>query len=118
MTDNPPPESTIEDEFRNLGKNLLDTLHSFWDSPERKKVQEEIEQGLSQLTDTFKSEMDTFKESPTGQRLKKDMENLGQRVRSGEAETKAREEIIKALRMVNDELGKVVEQIKRPKDDA
>lgn len=118
MTENPPPESTIEDEFRNLGKNLLDTLHSFWDSPERMKVQEEIEQGLSQLSDTFKSEVDTFKESPTGQRLKTDMENLGQRVRTGEAETKAREEILKALRKVNEELGKVAEQIKRPRDNA
>jgi len=118
MTDNSPPESTIEDEFRILGANLLETLRSFWDSPERKQVQQEIEQGLTQLADTLKAEADTFKQSSTGQRLKSDLEDLQQRVRSGQAESKAREEILKALRTVNTELGKVAEQMKRPKDSA
>jgi hypothetical protein len=113
MTDNPPPQGTIEDEFRTLGKNLLDTLRTMWDSPERKKVQEEIEQGLNQLADTLKAEADTFKQSPTGQRLQSDLNDLHQRVRSGEAETAAREEILKALRAINTELGKVADQIKR-----
>jgi uncharacterized membrane protein YccC len=113
MTDNPPPESTIEDEFRSLGTNLVETLRSLWDSPERKKVQEEIEQGLAQLAETLKSEADTFKQSPTGQRLQSDLDELGKRVRTGEAESAAREEILKALRLINTELGKAAEQIKR-----
>jgi hypothetical protein len=52
-------------------------------------------------------EAEAFTASPTGQRLKSDLDDLHQRVRTGEAEAKAREEVLKALRMVNDELKRV-----------
>lgn len=107
MTENPQNEGKISDEFRTLGENLLKALNSVWDSPERKKLQQEIEDGLNQLATTLRSEASTFNESSTGQQLKSDFEDLRQRVRSGEAEAKAREELLKALKLINAELDKV-----------
>jgi len=107
MTENPQNEGNISDEFRAIGENLLKALNSIWDSPERKKLQQEIEDGLNQLATTLKSEASTLSESPTGQQLKSDFEDLRQRVRSGEAEAKAREELLKALKLINAELDKV-----------
>ena len=106
MSDNPQHEGDISEEFRALGENLLKALHSVLDSPERRRLQQEIEDGLSQLATTLKTEASNFKESPTGQQLKSDFEDLRQRVRSGEAEAKAREELLKALKLVNAELDK------------
>jgi hypothetical protein len=63
---------------------------------------------LTQLATTLKAEASSFNESPTGQQLKTDFEDLRQRVRSGEAEAKAREELLKALKLVNTELDKAV----------
>lgn len=108
MTDNPQNEGNLSEEFRTLGENLLKALHSVWDSPERRNLQQEIEDGLTQLATTLKAEASTFNESPAGQQLKSDFEDLRQRVRSGEAEAKAREELLKALKLVNAELDKAV----------
>ena len=106
MSETPKPETDIAEEFRLLGENLVKTLKAAWESPERKKLEQEIEAGLSQLASTLKIEADNFKEGETHQRLKSDFDDLRQRVRSGEAAEKARDELIKALRLVNAELDK------------
>jgi hypothetical protein len=104
MTEKPEPEHTIADEFRNLGLNLMSTMRAAWESPERRKLQQELEEGLTALAATIRMEANTFTESPAGQRIKTDFEDLQERVRTGEAETKAREEIIKAIRIINTEV--------------
>ncbi len=107
MSKNPPSENSIEDEFHTLSQNLIKTLRAAWNSPDRRRIQAEIEEGLADLATTVKMEVDTFNESPTGQRLKSDVEDLRERVHTGETETKVREEIIKALRLVNREIENV-----------
>ena len=104
MTDNPKPEDNLEDEFRNLGQNLVEALRTAWDSPERKRLQQEIGNGLTELSATIRREFEDFDSSETGQRLKSDVENLRQRVRSGEAaaHSKARSELLNALRVANE----------------
>ena len=50
MSENPyHDESNIADEFKNLGKNIGDLLKTAWDNPERKRVQQEIENGFNDL---------------------------------------------------------------------
>ena len=107
MTDNPKPENNLSDEFRALGENLIKALQSVWESPERKNLQQEIESGLNELASTLQKEARTFRDSPAGQQLKADFEDLSQRVRSGETEDRAREELLKALNLINKELEKV-----------
>lgn len=97
--------SDIADELRELGLHLREVLRSAWESPERKKVQQEIQDGLTELGNTINKAVNEFNESPTGQTLKSDVEDFSQRVRSGQVESKVREEILKVLRLVNDELG-------------
>ena len=107
MTDYPQPEKDLSDEFRALGENLVEALQSIWDSPERKKLQQEIENGLTELASTLKKEAHTFSDSSAGQQFKADFEDLRQRVQSGEAEDSAREELLKALKLINTELERV-----------
>lgn len=106
--DNPENPNDIADEFRALGENLARTLRTAWESPERKKLQDEIEQGLAELTAKLRVEAETFQQSTTGQQLKSDLDDLRQRVQSGEAADKAREELLKALKIINTELEKAV----------
>ncbi|MCI0521172.1 MAG: hypothetical protein L0Z70_13075 [Chloroflexi bacterium] len=107
MDENIPPRENLGEEFAALGQNLVKALRSAWDSPERKTLQEEIEKGLGELGQTLKSETDRFAQSPSGQRMKEEVEDFHQRVRSGEAEEKARQELLNALRLINSELEKV-----------
>jgi len=106
MTENPSSEDSLKDEFHNLGKNLAGMLRSIWESPERKKFQAEIEEGLTDIGTTVNREVKTFSENQTAQRLRADVEDIAERLRTGEAEAKVRQELLTALRMVNNELDK------------
>jgi hypothetical protein len=104
MSENEPSENDLTEEFRKLGKNLADALRTAWESPERKKFQQEIENGINELGTTLNKEFGTFMESPTGQRLKSDVQDLGEHLRTSEAQQRAREEILSALRRANIEI--------------
>jgi hypothetical protein len=117
MSENPSNEESIVDEFHALSQNLLNTMRAAWDSPERKSIQTEIEEGLQDLSSTIKNEVDSFNQSQTGQRLKSDVEDFREQIRKGETESKVREEIINALRIVNSELEKVATHWSSTEDD-
>ena len=102
----PNQTSEILEEMRELGRNLRSLLQSAWESDERKKLQEEIEYGLNDLHSSLSQAAKDFSESSTGQALKSDLEDLGERIRTGEIETKVRSEVVTALRAANDGLKK------------
>ena len=113
MSDNPSNEEDLTEAFRKLGDTLLKTVRTVWDAPERKKLQSEIETGLSELAETVHKEIETFNDSPTGQRFKSDMSELHERVRTTVTDTSVRDELVKALRLVNTELEKVASKLDR-----
>jgi hypothetical protein len=111
MSESTPPEDKLAEEFHNLGKNLMDAFRTAWETPERQKLQQDIESGLNELGNTLRQEYNTFSESPTGQKLKADVEDLHERVRTGEAEAKVRSDLLVALKTVNEELQKVTDRL-------
>lgn len=110
-------EERISEEFRELGKNLIGMLRSAWESPERKKLQQEIENGIMELGITLKQEAETFRESPTGQRLKSDMEDVREKLRTRKTRARMREEVLSALRTINSELEKVADRWREDEEE-
>jgi hypothetical protein len=104
-------DSNLADEFRQLGKNLSEVLNAAWESPERKRLQEEISSGLSELNRILRDEARHISESPTGQRVKAEAGDFRQRMRSGEVESRAREELLTVLKNANELLRKAVERM-------
>jgi hypothetical protein len=96
----------LGDELRALGANLRDMLQAAWESDERKRAQREIETGLEDLARTLRSAGQEFSASPTGQRLKADVHDLHDRLRTSQVDAQVRQELVAALRRVNEELGK------------
>ena len=113
MSDIPPKQENLTDALHKLGENLIQTLQAAWDSPERKKITQELEVGLNDISSTVKQEVDHFNQSPTGQQLKSDVEDLRERVRSGETEAQLRQELLKALDLVNSELEKAAARLRK-----
>jgi hypothetical protein len=105
-------ESTadVSSEWRDLGQNLKEIFQNTWESAERQKLQEDIEAGLADFANSVNKAVDEFKVSPTGQRLKSDVEDLHERVKSGEVEGKAKHELATILQKINAELGKISKQ--------
>jgi DNA topoisomerase VI subunit B len=104
--DTPTPENEIVDELRSLGRNLKGVLQTAWESEERRKLQNEIQAGLAELQKTVAD----FATSPTGQRLKADVQDLGERVRSRQVESQLRNDLLAALRTINAELEKAAKK--------
>lgn len=111
MSEDKKPDETLLDEFHNLGENLVNTFRAAWDNPERKKLQQEIEDGLTEMRSTMKQEVESFQESPAGQRLKSDIEDFQEWVSSSNADEQIRAELIKALNIANSELKKVADKL-------
>jgi uncharacterized protein YukE len=106
MTETPEPNE-LKAEFQKLGENLVGNLKALWEHPEAEEIRGEFKQGLHQLGDTINQLANDFSESPTGQRLQEEAQDFGERVRSGEVEAQVREELVRALNMINVELEKV-----------
>jgi hypothetical protein len=106
---NPNPASTdasgdILEELRELGRNLQAMVQTMWESEERKKLEHELETGLTEAYNSLSKAAHEFAESPTGKNIKTELEDLGQRIRSGEVEAKVRSEILSALKSANEGL--------------
>jgi hypothetical protein len=106
MTEPRPSFEELGDELRSLGANLRQVLQAAWESDERRRAQEDIERGLDDLARTLRTAGQEFAASPTGQRLRDDVRDLHERLRSSEVDARVREELLAALRRVNEELGK------------
>jgi hypothetical protein len=111
MSEDKKPEDSLINEFHTLGENLVNTFRAAWDNPERKSLQQEIEDGLIEMRTTIKQEAESFHESPTGQRLKSDIDGFQEWVKSSNTEDQIREELIKALKIANTELKKVTDKL-------
>ena len=112
MTEKPSTEEGLAEEFQALGKNLMEALRAAWEKPERKRVQEQVMTGLNELGSTLKREADHFASSSAGQQIKTGVEQVGERLRSEEAQEKIRQELLSALQSANAELQKVIDRWK------
>lgn len=99
-------ELKLSDEIRNLGKNLSSFFQAAWASPERQRVQKEIELSLTEVGDTLNKAANEFAQSETGKQLKSDLNDLNRRFENGDLQRKAQNELLGALRKVNEELEK------------
>jgi hypothetical protein len=97
----PPSNDDFKSQFFRLGKNLEELIQSTWDSPERKKLQNELETGFTEVFRTLSRATAEFRASDTGQQLEHELDDLRDQMASGELTEKVRDEILHALQMVN-----------------
>jgi hypothetical protein len=110
MSDQTPPNEDLADEFQALGKNLVDAMRAAWNSPERKRLQQEIEGGLQELEYTLKREVDAFSKSSTGQQIKEDVNRISEKINTKQTPELIRQELIKALQTANVELQNIIQR--------
>lgn len=106
QTPNPDDKNEVLDELRSLGENITNLLRNAWESDERKRLQQELETGFTDL----RNSLGDLANSPTGQSIRQDIEGLGERIRAGEVEHAVRNEVLTALRMANDGLKKAAQR--------
>lgn len=107
MDDQGEHTNELRQAFEELGAHLQALLKTAWESEERRKIQSEITHGLRQLEGALRETASEVSQGETGQRIKQEIEDIGERVRSGEFEAKARSELLKAVTGLNAELEKI-----------
>ena len=102
-----PPEGDLHNEFEQLGQNLKAALKTAWESEESRKLQAELKSGMAALEVGLHQAAQEVTSGETGQRLKAEVDDLGQRVKSGQVESQLRKDLLSALRTINSELQKM-----------
>jgi hypothetical protein len=115
--DNKSTSETISDQLNELGKNLRDALQTAWSSEERRKLQQDIEEGMASLGASLSQAAKDFSNTPTGKTITEDMKDLESRWRSGEVGSKVHTEVVDTLRRVNEELQKASRKNTPPPPD-
>lgn len=113
-TPNSPEPNDLLDELHALGDNLRAMIASAWGSTERRRLQQDLEEGLTDIKSSLNQAASDFQSSPTGQTIKEELSDLNERLRTGEVESAVRREVLNALRMANEGLKKASEHIKNP----
>ncbi len=108
-----PPESDLSSEFERLGRNLKEAARTAWESEESQKLQSELRRGLAALEAGLTGAAHEVKTGEAGQKFKAEVEDLGQRVKSGQVEQQLRKDLLSALRTINGQLQKFTQ----PKPD-
>lgn len=102
-------DNQVKNEFRTLGENIKNALNAAWQSEERLKAQQDIENGLNQIGIALNDFAAQFSASETGKQVREEFDEFTERLRSGEIEVKARQELLKVLQAVNAELEKAMQ---------
>ncbi len=116
MSDQNQPQGDFSDEFKKLGGNLKQVAQAALESDEFKKFQNEMNQGLTQLSESLNKFLQDVAESPAGQRVKEEIDDFQKSARTGEIETKVRQDVIAALRKANEELEKAARRWQADED--
>jgi hypothetical protein len=101
----------LGEELRSLGANLKQVLEGAWQSDERVRLQQEIETGLKDAAEAMRSAATDFEHSPAGQKLKSEMKDIGEKMRTGELRDEVRSELVEILRKLNEELRSVASRL-------
>jgi hypothetical protein len=115
-TPNQEREGDLADELGKLGQNLKTMLQTAWESEERRKVQQEIEEGLAELGRVLQQASAEFDADQVGQEVKAEVTRIRQGLESGEIQGRVRTDLLKALREINEELNKFRDQWAAPEE--
>ena len=112
MSENEKPQPDVTAQFHELGENIKSFFQSAWTSEESQKFRQELQDGLAELGKAVNEAVEDIKTSETGQKIKEEAEDFKARVKRGDVEEKAREELSKVLDFLNIEIGKFNEKMK------
>ncbi len=111
MTEDPLKKDPLREEFDRLGGNLRSVIQGAWESEERKRVSSEVQSGLSKVGDAIAQAAKDLSDEPATQKLRQEVDEIAERVRTGELADKVRVELIDVLQQVNERLAKLSDDL-------
>lgn len=110
-------DSSLRREFRELGKNLKRLVRTAWEHDERKRIQNEVEEGLIELQSSLENLISEFRASPAGERMHAQTKRLTEAAQAGDLELKVQQEFGNALHKMNAEIQAAIEALEDAEQD-
>lgn len=108
MDDEAKRSKPFEDEFERLGENLRRAVEQAWQSEERRQFSAELQSGIEELGTALNQTANDFAESPTGRRMRAEVDDWSRRVQEGEVADKVESELVSVLGRLNQYLEQVI----------
>ena len=116
MSEEKNQNTDFKEEFNRFGENIKNAFNDGWNSDQRQKFQDDVSEGVNQLGNALNDFVTSFRASETGQKFISEVDDFGERLRSGEVEEKAREGLMTVLQKINDELKKASDNFSNDDD--
>jgi hypothetical protein len=117
MSEKTPESERITNEFRRFGENLVHALEAAWESEERKKLTQEIEAGVKAFGSAVETTAKEAMQSAAARKAREEIEDLSDRIQSGEAAEEIREGILETLKRINADLEDAAERWKAAEEE-
>ncbi len=104
MAEEKKSKDEIGNEFEKLGENIRQVVQGAWESEERKRIGKEIHDGLIEIGEAFTRLGDEFVESPGVQRVREEVDDISERIQSGEVAQKINDDLVSLLQTINQKL--------------
>jgi hypothetical protein len=92
-------------ELRNLGRQMVNTLQSAWNSEERQRFEKEVREGMHSFANEIDKALQELRESEATAKVKTEANQVADKVQASEAGQKARDGLTKGLQWLSEELG-------------
>jgi hypothetical protein len=99
---------SVDNEFERLGENLRKAVEEAWESEERKRISEDLQAGIEEFAETLNRTAKEFVDSPTGQKMRSEVEDFSRRVQEGEVADRVESELLTVLNRLNQKLEEVI----------
>ncbi len=104
MAEEKKSKDEIGNEFEKLGENIRQVVQGAWESEERKRIGKEIHDGLIEIGETFTRLGEEFVENPGVQRVREEVDDISERIQSGEVAQKINDDLVSLLQTINQKL--------------
>ncbi len=104
MTEEKKSINEIGNEFEKLGENIRQAVQGAWESEERKRIGNDIHDGLVEIGAAFTRLGEEIVESPEVQRVREDVDDFSERIQSGEVAQKISDDLVSLLQTINQKL--------------
>jgi ERCC4-related helicase len=103
-------QSDIVDEFKDMGRQFGETLHSAWYSEERVRFEKEVREGVQSFTKEVNKVFGEVRESEAAAKAKKEASEVRSKINQSEATDKAKDGLAQGLHWFSQELEKLANQ--------
>jgi hypothetical protein len=105
-----PPADSITEEFSRLGRTLGQALKLAWESGERKRLEQDIAEGMRRLSEQIDTATRSAAESPTAKEVTTKVTTAWETAHGPQILDEIRAGLVESLRKLNEELDRRVQK--------